>query len=142
MIDWLDDFTAPEFPATNKALLDPNGLLAAGGILSPAWLDSAYRIGVFPWNDPEETRMWWTPTPRAVITPDSFRIPKRLAREVRHSRLRITSNTSFERTMQGCAEARSGKEGTWIDNEIMTNYPRLYHSGRAFSVEAWDERGH
>ena len=141
MIDWLDDFTTPEFPATSRALKDPDGLLAAGGILSPVWLDTSYRMGVFPWNDPAETRMWWTPSPRAVILPTTFRIPKRLAREVRQSKLTVTANLAFDRVLRGCAEYRAGSEGTWIDEEILDNYPRLHRSGRALSVECWDDDG-
>jgi len=141
MIDWLDEFRAPEFPDTSRALTDPDGLLAAGGMLSPAWLDTAYRKGIFPWNDPEEARLWWTPSPRAVITADSFRVPKRLAREARNSTLRVTSNMAFTDVLDGCSAPRADSSGTWIDEEIQENYPRLHRSGRAISVECWDETG-
>ena len=55
MIDWLDEFRWPEFPDTSRALEEPEGLLAAGGHLSPTWLDFAYRKGIFPWNDTVES---------------------------------------------------------------------------------------
>lgn len=141
MIDWLDDYSAPEFPATSRTLDEPAGLLAAGGDVSPAWLDAAYRLGIFPWNDPEEVRMWWTPAPRAVITPETFRVPKRLAREVRNSTLTVTSNQAFERVVAGCASARAGSEGTWIDQELTDELPRLHRCGRAVSVECWTPDG-
>lgn len=145
MIDWLDEFQAPAFPDTGRALKDPNGLLAAGGLLSPAWLDCAYRKGVFPWNDPDEERLWWTPSPRAVITPESFHIPKRLAREVRNSDFRITANLTFARVMMGCADPRKDSTGTttgtWIDDEILGVYPELNQAGRALSIECWDTNG-
>lgn len=52
MIPWL---THPEqFPPIEQALREPNGLLAAGGGLSPEWLLSAYRQGIFPWYMPGE----------------------------------------------------------------------------------------
>lgn len=141
MIDWLDEFQPPAFPDTARALKEPNGLLAAGGLVSPAWLDAAYRQGVFPWNDPEEERLWWTPSPRAVITPESFRIPKRLAREARSSAFRVTANLAFPDVMTGCAAPRQDSEGTWIDDEIISVYPELNHAGRAVSIECWDANG-
>lgn len=141
MIDWLDEFRPPEFPDTSRALAEPQGLLAAGGDLTPAWLDCAYRKGIFPWNDPDEARLWWTPTPRAVITPDSFRIPKRLNREVRNSDLRVTTNLAFRQVVEGCSMPRPDSEGTWIDSDIETQYPRLNKAGRALSVECWDQHG-
>ncbi len=141
MIDWLNEYEVPDFPPTNKALSDPQGLLAAGGLISPLWLDTAYRRGIFPWNDPEEARLWWTPTPRAVITPDSFHIPRKIAKELRKSRMRVTSNLAFERVMAGCTAPRDGQNGTWIDSEITAVYPTLQHSGRALSIECWAPDG-
>ena len=47
MTNWLDEYSAPHFPATNLAQEEPNGLLAAGGLLTPQWLISAYRKGIF-----------------------------------------------------------------------------------------------
>ena len=47
MIPWLVD-DAP-FPSVESALIDPNGLLCAGGNLSPERILSAYRQGIFPW---------------------------------------------------------------------------------------------
>ena len=145
MIDWLDEFQPPAFPSTARALKEPNGLLAAGGLLSPAWLDAAYRKGIFPWNDPEEERLWWTPSPRAIITPQSFRVPKRLAREARNSDFRVTANVSFSNVIQGCAIPREDNSGavagTWIDDEILTVYPELNNAGRALSIECWSSDG-
>ena len=41
-IPWLEDIDL-EFPSVHEALEEPNGLLAAGGSLSPSSLLSAYR---------------------------------------------------------------------------------------------------
>lgn len=37
------------FPPGDRALDEPDGLLAVGGDLGPARLLNAYRSGVFPW---------------------------------------------------------------------------------------------
>ncbi|MFK8075960.1 MAG: leucyl/phenylalanyl-tRNA--protein transferase, partial [Granulosicoccus sp.] len=45
-----DDDVTP-FPSVSTALSEPNGLLMAGGNLSPSRLIAAYKNGVFPWYE-------------------------------------------------------------------------------------------
>jgi len=64
-------FLAPDdeitdFPEVGTALREPNGLLMAGGNLSPGRLLSAYRSGIFPWYEEGEPILWWSRT-RAVL---------------------------------------------------------------------------
>lgn len=144
MIDWLDDTLPPFFPDTHQALDDPNGLLAAGGQVSPRWLDEAYRHGIFPWNDPDEVRLWWTPAPRAIITADSFRVPRTVRKLIRRSQEAghtISFNQAFAAVIEGCSAPRDYQQGTWIDEDILENYQRMQHAGRALSIEHWDARG-
>ena len=47
MIPWLG--SADPFPPLALALAEPNGLLCAGGDLSPQRILEAYRNGIFPW---------------------------------------------------------------------------------------------
>ncbi|MDP1896394.1 MAG: leucyl/phenylalanyl-tRNA--protein transferase, partial [Sulfurimicrobium sp.] len=61
MIPWL--YPGEAFPPVVKALREPNGLLAAGGDLSPQSLVVAYRHGIFPWFNPGEPILWWSPDP-------------------------------------------------------------------------------
>lgn len=142
MIDWLDAAQPPFFPASHQALDDPNGLLAAGGRTSPLWLDQAYRQGIFPWNDPDEVRLWWTPAPRAVITAESFRVPRTVKKLINRAKnYTITLNQAFERVIQACAAPRAEESGTWIDDDIITSYQRMLRSGRALSIELWNPDG-
>src|SRR6185503_1656980 len=46
------------FPPVSKALKSPNGLLCAGGDLSPARLLEAYRNGIFPWFSEGDPILW------------------------------------------------------------------------------------
>lgn len=139
MLEWLDPGSRPEFPPTNRALQQPNGLLAAGGQISPYWLECAYRRGIFPWNDPQEVRLWWSPAPRAIITPESFRLPRTVRKLLKRCDWRITANQAFEQVQAACAEPRDDEGGTWIDEELLQNYPRLFRAGRAISVEVWND---
>lgn len=70
MLIWLtrDSLT---FPPLTKALQEPNGLLAAGGDLSPERLVQAYRHGCFPWFQDGQPILWWSPDPRTVLFPTS-----------------------------------------------------------------------
>src|SRR5205814_6514747 len=54
------DSTDP-FPPVERALKNPNGLLAAGGDLSVERLLQAYQRGVFPWYSAPEPIPWWSP---------------------------------------------------------------------------------
>jgi hypothetical protein len=53
---------AVRFPDPASALSWPNGLLAAGGDLSPERLLAAYRLGIFPWYEAGQPILWWCPT--------------------------------------------------------------------------------
>lgn len=143
MIDWLEETEHPHFPPTSKAMSDPNGLLAAGGYLSPIWLDQAYRKGIFPWNDPEEVRLWWSPAPRAIVTPETFRIPRTVRKLIKRlsPKETVTINLAFSAVIEACSEPRSYQDGTWIDDEILIAYKRMHKAGRALSVEIWNPQG-
>ena len=76
MIPWLVSHAL--FPPIETALATPNGLLAAGGELSPDRLIEAYRSGIFPWFNEGEPILWWSPDPRMVILPSELRVSRSL----------------------------------------------------------------
>ena len=119
-------------------LADENGLLAFGGDLQPARLVAAYRSGIFPWFSPGDPILWWFLDPRLVLFLEEFRVSRRLARELRTSRFRVTFDQAFKQVMASCAEVRLEKgEGTWISKEMLAAYCRLHDLGYAHSVECW-----
>ena len=67
MIPWLD--AQDPFPPVERALREPNGLLAAGGDLSVTRLVQAYERGIFPWYSDGQPILWWSPDPRMVLVP-------------------------------------------------------------------------
>lgn len=137
MISWLGQ--RPVFPPAHQALREPNGLLAAGGELSPEWLLAAYRGGVFPWYNVDEPILWWSPDPRMVVFPGEQRISRSLLRVLRSGRFEVRCDTAFDAVMAGCAGTRGGESGTWIQPEIQAAYGRLHELGWAHSVECWRE---
>ncbi|MGH8752012.1 MAG: leucyl/phenylalanyl-tRNA--protein transferase [Burkholderiales bacterium] len=135
MIPWLEHDSP--FPATSKALREPNGLLAAGGDLSPARLVAAYSQGIFPWFNEDEPILWWSPDPRMVLLPAELRIARSLEKTLRKNPYAIRADTDFAAVMQGCAGPRRGHPGTWITPFMREAYGELHRQGLAHSVEAW-----
>ena len=128
------------FPPVERALEDPNGLLAAGGDLSPERLVSAYAHGIFPWFNAGDPILWWSPDPRMVLFVDEVHISRSLRRVIASRRFSITMDTAFAAVMAGCAAPRPGQDGTWIIAAMHEAYERLARLGLAHSVEVW-ERG-
>jgi leucyl/phenylalanyl-tRNA--protein transferase len=135
LIPWLTDNTA--FPLVEHALISPNGLLAAGGDLSVPRLLEAYRSGIFPWFNPGEPILWWSPNPRMVLIPGEFKTSRSLAKILRNSVYEVRCNTVFEQVMRGCAAPRAGHIGTWINEDMIAAYCALHQRGYAHSVEVW-----
>jgi leucyl/phenylalanyl-tRNA--protein transferase len=135
MIPWLTD-NMP-FPATQRALSSPNGLLAAGGDLSAPRLLEAYRHGIFPWFNSGEPILWWSPDPRMVLFPGEFKISRSLGKTLRHGKHEVRCDTAFEAVMRACAAPRDGQGGTWIHEDMIAAYGALHKLGHAHSVETW-----
>lgn len=136
MIPWLP--FEPLFPPVHTALDEPNGLLAAGGDLSPHRLLTAYAQGIFPWYSRGEPILWWSPDPRMVLFPDEIKISRSLAKTLRHKAYEVRLDTAFDAVMAACAQApRAGQAGTWIGTDMRAAYGRLHALGFAHSVETW-----
>jgi len=147
---------APNFPPVESAT--PEGLLAVGGDLSSERLLAAYRHGVFPWYNPGQPILWWSPDPRAVLYPEKLKISRSLRKTLKRGQLRVTFDTCFREVILACAaprrtrtyecrerqDAESGREqypggGTWITDDMVEAYTRLHAMGYAHSIETWHE---
>lgn len=137
MIHWLR--AAESFPPIELALVDPNGLLAAGGDLTPERLLAAYRQGIFPWYSEGQPILWWSPDPRMVLFVDEFKVSRSLRRAVSRRDFDIRVDSAFESVVEGCAAPRDGQGGTWITPAMIDAYSRLHRLGYAHSVEAWTD---
>jgi len=118
------------------------GLVAAGGELTPARLDEAYRKGIFPWFSEGQPVLWWSPDPRMVLLPAEFKLARSLRKAIRQflatpgARIRIDSAT--RRVITSCATvAREGETGTWIVAEMIDAYAAWHALGRVHSFETW-----
>ena len=136
-VPFLDRLQPDVFPPVQSALEYPDGLLAAGGDLSPERLLAAYRRGIFPWYSGDPI-LWWSPSSRTVYDTANMHVPRRLSRWLRHSDWSIRADSAFADVMRACAEPRRHEGGTWITQEMLDAYVRLHAMGHVHSVEAWD----
>jgi leucyl/phenylalanyl-tRNA--protein transferase len=139
-LPWLDprDDSQP-FPPLDRALTEPDGLLAAGGNLSPRRLLRAYRLGIFPWYSPGQPILWWSPDPRLVLFPETVKVSRSLRKTLRKGLFTVTADTAFASVIAACAAPRGEDPGTWITPEMNRAYIRLHQLGHAHSIETWHE---
>ena len=134
----------PVYQLTEKLIFPPvelaenDGLLAIGGDLSPERLILAYSSGIFPWFSEGDPILWWSPSPRLVIFPDEFKIPKRLSRHIGQKKYAVSMDKAFQQVITACATTDKRKEkGTWITKDMIAAYRLLHDMGYAHSVECW-----
>ncbi|HEY6360456.1 MAG TPA: leucyl/phenylalanyl-tRNA--protein transferase [Vicinamibacterales bacterium] len=135
MIPWLD--SRDPFPPVEGALREPNGLLAAGGDLSPERLVDAYARGIFPWFGDDDPLLWWSPDPRMVLFVGEVHLSRSLRRVLKSDRFTVTLDRAFADVMAGCAAPRANESSTWITGGMVEAYTVLARRGLAHSVETW-----
>lgn len=138
MLTWLQRNNLT-FPPLEKAMREPNGLLAAGGDLSADRLIQAYRHGCFPWFQEGQPILWWSPDPRTVLFPEELHISRSLGKVLRQNRYQVTFDRDFTAVIQACAAPRDYADGTWITDSMQSAYLELHRRGYAHSVEVWEQ---
>lgn len=135
MIPWLTSDLS--FPPPERALIEPNGLLALGGDLSCKRLIQAYSKGIFPWFNQDEPILWWSPDPRMVLFPAELKISRSLRKALQKHDYQISADRSFDQVIAACAAPRRQQGGTWINSGMIKAYRELHRVGYAHSVETW-----
>lgn len=135
---WLSE-TNPGFPHPELATRD--GILAIGGDLSVERLLEAYKNGIFPWFNPDDPIIWWSPDPRFVLFPEELRVSKSMRPYFNQQKYTVTFDTEFERVIRHCAHTkRQGQGGgTWITEDMREAYIEMHRAGWAHSVEVRKE---
>ena len=139
-----DDFYIPElrsahtFPNPREA--GEEGLLAFGGDLNPNRILKAYRSGIFPWFNPDDPILWWSPNPRLILYPKDFKTNKSFRRVLRNGGFEVRFDTNFEAVITYCGSVpREDQEGTWLTDEMKEAYIELHNMGFAHSIETYYE---
>lgn len=116
------------------------GPVALGGELSTRLLIDAYSKGIFPWFSNDNMPIyWWSPSPRAILYPNSFHVAKSFKKWLRQHQCIITVDRSFSEVIARCAEPRQESTETWITPKIKQAFCRLHEKGYAHSLEVWHE---
>ncbi len=120
-------------------LASPEGLLAVGGDLRAERLLEAYRHGIFPWYNPDQPILWWSPDPRTVLFPEKLCVSHSLRKTLRRKKFEVTLDKTFRDVIVSCAQPRHERtgHGTWITPEMIEAYCVLHERGLAHSVESW-----
>lgn len=139
MLTKLSPHKLQPFPDPSQALDEPNGLLAIGGDLRPERVLMAYRRGIFPWFNPEDPILWWSPSPRTVFFPDQVQPSRSMQKWLRKNAYQVTFDRDFPAVIKACSEPRAYADGTWISDGIIAAYTQLHRQGYAHSVEVWYE---
>jgi leucyl/phenylalanyl-tRNA---protein transferase len=125
------------FPPVDRALDEPNGLLAAGGGLSVARLVDAYSRGIFPWFNEGDPVLWWCPEPRMILPTSGVRISRSLGRRLARRDYEVTIDKAFVEVLHACAAPRRDETGTWLVPVMRRAYQRLHAAALAHSIEIW-----
>lgn len=134
----LPDREKPDFP--NLEFADEDGLLAFGGRLNSRWIIYAYRNGIFPWFNPNDPVVWWSPDPRMVLLPEELKVSRSMRPYLNQRKFECTINKCFPLVLDSCSKAkRKAQEGTWIDDRMKNAYVQLHHEGWAHSLEVWQD---
>ncbi len=123
-------------PDIDHALENPNGLLAVGGDLSSERLIAAYRMGIFPWYEEDQPLLWWSPDPRCVIDPSTFRASRSLARRIAKEEFETRIDHDFAAVIVACSR-RDVNQSAWITHDMANAYLALHEAGIAHSIECY-----
>ena len=115
-----------------------SGIIAVGGDLSTERLLLAYNSGIFPWFEDGEPITWWSPEWRMVLFLDDLKISKSMRNILNRDVFKVTFNQDFKAVISNCQSVkREGQNGTWITDDMIAAYCKLYELGHAQSVEVW-----
>lgn len=96
-------------------------------------------MGWFPMANDDGTIQWHDPDPRAVFPLQGLKPDRTTRRLSATGRFRITRNEAFTDVMRSCADpCLPGRDGTWINEEMISAYSELHHMGAGLSMEAWE----
>ena len=134
MIEIPKDFVLTDadtsFCDVERALEEPNGLIAIGGDLTTQRLLDAYSRGIFPWYSEQDPILWYCPNPRMVITPDKLHVSKSLRKTLNSNKFQLKVDADFEQIIQHCKTVeRKDQTGTWIDQDMVFAYIKLFEQG-------------
>ncbi|UZO81615.1 leucyl/phenylalanyl-tRNA--protein transferase [Aquimarina sp. ERC-38] len=125
----------------DPSFANDDGLVAVGGTLTSQRLLEAYHKGIFPWYSEGQPVLWFSPDPRMVLLPEYLKISKSMRSLFKNNAFEVTYNTCFSEVIRACATVyRKDQVGTWITDDMIVAYEKLYNAGHVLSVEVWKDQ--
>jgi leucyl/phenylalanyl-tRNA--protein transferase len=103
--------------------------------LTTEMLEACYRAGAFPMADSYGRVEFYRCDPRSVLEFQDLHVSRSLTRVIRKKIYEVRVDEDFQGVIRACAD----RDETWINAEIIDAYVRLHRSGKAHSVEAYNE---
>jgi leucyl/phenylalanyl-tRNA--protein transferase len=95
-----------------------------------------YAAGAFPMADDKKGQVsWYFPEIRTIIPLNNYNIPRSLKKFMQTCSFEIRKDTDFLSVVKGCAD----RETTWISEELIEAYLRLYKRKHIHTIEVWQE---
>lgn len=105
-------------------------------LLKPENMLRLYAKGAFPMADEKSGNInWYLPDTRCIIPLDNFNIPRSLKIFIERNEFELKLNQDFLSVVKNCANRKS----TWISDELISAYLRLYKIGHIQTVEVYKE---
>jgi leucyl/phenylalanyl-tRNA--protein transferase len=104
-------------------------------LLKPGNMLRLYATGAFPMADDNGNINWFMPEIRTIIPLDTYNIPRTLKTLLKKSDFEFRYDTDFLSVVNNCAD----REKTWISEELIEAYKRLYKRGYVHTVETWQD---
>ena len=110
-------------------------------MLTPQIVLDAYSKGLFPMaeNRRDKKLFWIDPEVRGILPLDNFHIPRSLKKKIRNNPFEVRFDHNFAAVIRACAQQKPKRRETWINDEIIELYTKLFCMRHAHSVECWQE---
>ena len=110
-------------------------------MLTPQIVLDAYSKGLFPMaeNRRDKQLFWIDPEVRGILPLNNFHIPRSLKKKIRNNPFEVRFDHNFAAVIRACAQQKPKRLETWINDEIIELYTKLFCMRHAHSVECWQE---
>ena len=109
--------------------------------LSDKLIINGYKRGIFPMAESADDPyiFWVSPEKRGVIFTNEFYLTKSLKKIIKKKEFIIKVNHNFKTVILCCSQKNEKRTNTWINNQIIDNYTKLFEKGLAKSVECYHD---
>ena len=104
-------------------------------LLEPNLMITMYARGAFPMAEEDGEINWYLPDIRSVILIDEFSIPRSLRKFLIKTDFEFKYDADTIQVVKEC----SAREKTWISNDLIEAYKRLFGYGYLHSVEVYQK---